>query len=200
MTFRWISQHIWTSRLTIHLASCFVCNDGRGANWYVAHRSLAAGSSHQWHGPFTSAADSLATAELLAAPRRATIRECHLCMPQSQLMAVVSHGAAAPSGLLPVTRTPMRDQKAIGPEFWIYITGCRTRATVHFGFCGIANRGPWRQTANHGTNVTAPIDHQGWYGPYPGLAEAHFAARHFQQALGIIIRDCLRCVRVARLR
>jgi ROS/MUCR transcriptional regulator protein len=198
MTLRWISQQSRNRRLTIHRASCYMCNEGRGCKYLLIGRSPTNARSHQWHGPFSTITDAHAAAELLATPGRTTVRECRHCEQNpSQTVSAADNGDITPSGAQAVM--PMPEQEVTYTELWILVRGVRPRATIHVSFCGIDYHDERHQRLKHGTNVTTPTVQPGWYGPFPSLTDADRAARHLQQNPGMVVRDCLRCARGLRL-
>jgi predicted transcriptional regulator len=197
MTLSWISQHIWSRRLTIHLGSCSMCNDGRGPKYHLLGNSPAEERTRQWHGPFPSAAAAQdAATALLAITPRAGVRECRRCNPgPAGTVALAGDGPsrlryASPSGRtpMPIPDTPYWMKVVINPPL---------RATIHLNFCGVVNRGRSPMTSSHGTDVEASTCEAGWYGPYVSYAESRSAALHVQQAGGLI-RDCFQCFHASR--
>jgi hypothetical protein len=197
MTVYWISQHIWSRRFTIHLGSCFMCNEGRGSKYRLIENSLVGERTRQWHGPFSTTTDAHAAADLLATHDRPIICECRHCMADlSQIALAAGNGDIPPPKFQSVMNMPKHEITA--PEFWICITGDQPRATIHVNFCTITNRDARYRIPNHGTNVKTPTVQTGWYGPYQSKSDVDYAARQFQQAFGIAVRDCLRCARASR--
>jgi predicted transcriptional regulator len=192
MTLSWISQNIWSRRLTIHLGSCSMCNNGRGSNYHLLGNSPAGGWTRQWHGPFFTNADAHVAADLLATHDRTVVRECRRCKPgRAGIVALAGDGPsrlryANPSGRTP--DTPYWMKVVIDPPL---------RATIHLNVCGVVKRGSSPMTSSHGTDVEASTCKAGWYGPYVSYVEARSAAVHVQQAGGLI-RDCFQCFRASR--
>jgi ROS/MUCR transcriptional regulator protein len=196
MTLIWISQQALNRRLTIHRASCFMCNEGHGYKYLLSGRSPTAVQSPRWHGPFSTTTDAHAAADTLATPGRTIIRECRHCKPNpSQTEVAAGNGDITPSGFQAVMPIPKPST-----EFWILVTGVRPRATIHANVCGIDNRDERHLRPKHGTCVTTPTVPSGWYGPYLSLTDVDCAARHLQQIPEMVVRDCLRCARGLRLR
>jgi predicted transcriptional regulator len=192
MTLRWISRHIWSRRLTIHLGSCSMCNDGRGSQYHLLGNSPAGKWTRQWHGPFFTNADAHVAADLLATHDRTDIRECRRC--KSGRAGIVALGGDGPSRL----RCANPSGHTSDTPYWMKVViAPPLRATVHLNFCGVVNRGRSPMTSSHGTDVEASACEAGWYGPYVSCAEARSAAVHVQQAGGLI-RDCFQCFHASR--